>query len=184
MTILSKYKWFFIIVGVVVVAEIIWVFKTLGGNVPVTVNVPVVTQNAFIILTTPKTTFKVGEKIPVSINIDSGKATDGSDIIITYDPNLIIVNAPTEVGKIYEDYPLNTFDNKVGKISVSGITSAITGKVAKGLFGTVTFEAKAPGKAKISVDFTKNSTIDSNIIENKTSKDLLGRVGNVEVEIK
>lgn len=187
MTILSKYKWLFIIVGVVVVAEIIWAVKSLGGNtqlpgVIATQNI-VNTQNASIILTVPKHTFKVGEKIPVVINIDSITATDGTDVILNYDPNLLIATTPVAVGAIYEDYPFNSVDKKTGKISISGISNVVGGKIAQGIFGTATFEAKVLGKTTISVDFTKGSTIDSNIIESKTAKDLLGKVGNVEVEI-
>ena len=188
MIILSKYKWVLIIVGVVLVVEIIWIFKFAGqsATLPVAANPENISDQpmASIILSVPKTTFQVGEKIPVSINIDSIKATDGTDLVLIYDPSLVNAADSVAVGTIYSDYPLNASDNTAGKISVSGISSDPLGKVARGVFGTATFEAKAPGKVKIAVDFTKGSTIDSNIIETKTTKDLLGKVGNVEVEIK
>lgn len=200
MTILSKikaflfsgYRWIFTLLALALIVELIWALKTLGGNttvipsLPVLTNTPqeIVTQNGSITLSVSQTIFKVGDKIPVSINIDSIKATDGADVIINYDPKLLTVSKIAEVGKIYDDYPLNVFDNAAGKISISGISSNPSGAVAKGLFGTVILEAKAPGKTQISVDFVKNGTTDSNIIETKTSKELLGRVGNVEVEIK
>ncbi|MDO8570132.1 MAG: cohesin domain-containing protein [Candidatus Daviesbacteria bacterium] len=189
----SGYRWIFTLLAVAIIAELIWAFRTLGGNVsttlPIAITNPAVStsttvQNGSITLTAPKASFSVGEKIPVSINIDSIKATDGADIIISYDPKLLTVSGPVEVEKMYDDYPLNVFDNATGKISVSGISSNPNGKVAKGVLGTVILEAKAPGKTQISVDFIKDSTTDSNIIETKTSKELLGKVGNLEVEIK
>lgn len=190
MIILSKYKLIFIVIGIAVIIEIIWAVKSLRENVPVTaVNNSQTISNynflpASIILSAPKTTFKVGEKIPVSINLDSVKATDGTDVVLNFNPNLLVASKSAEVGKIYDDYPLNITDNVLGKISISGISSAAAGKVAQGIFGTVIFTAKAPGKANISVDFTKESTTDSNVIETKSAKDLLGKVQNVEVEIK
>lgn len=188
MTILSKYKWIFIIIGIVVAVEIIWAVKSLNKNIPLPVvaDPPKVAsiQNASIILTVPKTTYKVGEKIPVSINIDSTKATDGTDVILTYNPSLLKVTVPVAVGTIYDDYPLNSVDEKTGKVSISGISSTPDGKIVQGVFGTATFIAKALGKTIISVDFTKGSTTDSNVTETKSAKDLLGKVGNVEVEIK
>ncbi len=190
MTILSKYKLIFIILGIAVVVEIIWAVKTLRGNVPV----PIVAstqsapkfnfQPASITLSAPKTTFKVGEKIPVSINLNSIKATDGTDVILNFNSNLLVASKSAEVGTIYDDYPLNNTDNVLGKVSISGISSAAAGKVAKGVFGTIIFTATAPGKAQVNIDFTKGSTIDSNVTETKTAKDLLGKVENLEVEIK
>lgn len=183
MKILSKYKWFLIIIGIAVAAEIVWASQSLKGNIGRVASVAP-PQVASITLSVPKTTFQVGEKIPVSININSVKATDGTDVILNYNPGLVAVSAPVTAGTIYNDYPLNTFDNTAGKISISGISSEPAGKVARGVLGTAVFEAKASGKAIISVDFTQGSTVDSNIIETKTAKDLLGKVGNVEVEIK
>lgn len=201
MTILSKikiflfsgYRWIFTLLAIAIIAELIWALKTLGGNtssipaLSALTNTPqaTVVQNGSITLSTPKSTvFAVGDKISVNINVDSVKATDGTDVILNYDPKLLTVTQNAEVGNIYNDYPLNVFDNATGKISLSGISSNPNGAIAKGLFGTIILEAKAPGKTTISVDFVKDSTTDSNIIETKTSKELLGKVGNLEVEIK
>lgn len=190
MTFLSKYKLIFIILGIAVVVEIIWAVKLLRGNVPLPVASSTQTVSnvnllpASISLSTPKTTIKVGEKIPVSINIDSVKATDGTDVILNFDPSLLVASKSANVGKIYDDYPLNVTDNTTGKFSISGISSAANGKIAQGVFGTLIFEAKSPGKAQISIDFTKGNTTDSNVTETKSAKDLLGTVGNLEVEIK
>ena len=70
-----------------------------------------------------------------------------------------------------------------GKITVAGITQAQGGVLANGLFGTVVFQAKAAGQAKISLDYTPGSTIDSNVTESETVEDVLDKVENLEINI-
>lgn len=143
---------------------------------------------AVIILSASKSEVKVGENFSVSINISSRQPSDGTDIILLYDPKLLSVDAgtsgkPVAVGSIYPEYPINN-DDKNGLIKVSGISSLSESSIASGLFGTVTFKANTAGKAVIRLDFTKGSTIDSNVIESESSNDILEAVQNVEVLIQ
>lgn len=143
---------------------------------------------AVIILSSSKSEVKVGENFSVSINISSRQPSDGTDIILLYDPKLLSVDAstsgkPVAVGSIYPEYPINS-DDKNGRIKVSGISSLSESSIASGLFGTVTFKANTAGKASIRLDFTKGSTIDSNVIESESSNDILEAVQNVEVLIQ
>lgn len=141
---------------------------------------------AVIILSASKPAVKVGESFAVSINISSRKPSDGTDIILLYDPNLLSVEStsgkPVSVGSIYPEYPINS-DDKKGRIVVSGISSSPEGIIASGLFGTVTFKAKTAGKTIIKLDFTKGSTTDSNVTESGTSSDILEAVQNADVLI-
>lgn len=133
---------------------------------------------------------KVGDKFSVSINIASQKPTDGADIILLYDPKLLSVvkngsdDPPVITGSLYSDYPLNSVDERSGKISVSGITSSAGGLTPKGTFGTVAFQAKSAGKAEIYLEFKLGSTVDTNVIESKTAKDILDEVSGLSLEIK
>lgn len=141
---------------------------------------------ALILLSASNNKVLTGETFSVSINISSRTASDGTDIIILYDPSLLSVESVSEkavsVGTIYQEYPINN-DDKNGKIVVSGISSQQEGNIASGLFGTIKFKALKKGTAKITLDFKKGSTTDSNVIETQSSSDILEAVQNTEVLI-
>ncbi|MBI4037396.1 hypothetical protein HY385_03155 [Candidatus Daviesbacteria bacterium] len=184
------------LVVVALVGEGIWAYQTLskksavsGGQTPVPSTTSSTKPKTTLLLQSSQNTIKIGDKLTVAVNIAADKATDGVDIIILYDPKLLTV-VPVEgtknammVGSIYSDYPINAVDGVKGKITVSGITTQVGGVVPRGTFGSITFTAKAAGQAKISLDFTKGSTVDSNVIETKTAKDLLEEIRNTEVNI-
>lgn len=179
----------FIVLGVVIAAEIIWAgwsfFKPIS-SVPQVAEQQAATvqpKPTTVTLTSDKTTLKVGESVTVAINLSSDKKTDGADLIITYDPKLLSVK-PVIVGTIYSDYPQNVVDDSLGRITVSGITGQRGGVLANGLFGSVEFSAKAPGVAKISLDFTSGATGDSNVTQSGTGKDILEKVNSLELKIQ
>ncbi len=183
----------FIVLGLVILAEVSWATWILMRPTPppVQITAPVVkVKPAIVSLVAPTNTIKVGEKVTVSINISSDKKTDGTDLLITYDPKLLSVETvggtkqPVIAGTIYNDYPLNSVDEKLGRITVSAITDTKGGVLADGLFGSVVFVGKAAGNAQISLDFTPSSTADSNVTESGTGRDVLEKVNNLEMEIQ
>lgn len=179
-------KYLLILVTVVLLVELFWAYKSLGpNNLQESVGIsagPNIASGAAISLSTPKATIKVGEEMAVSINISSQKLTDGTDLIIVYNPE-ILSGQPVKPGTIYNDFPLNAVDQEAGKITVSGITSVSGGVLANGLFGTVVFQAKKAGPAEVSLEYVPGSTTDSNVIESKTAKDLLNKVNSLKVNI-
>lgn len=190
-----------VIIGIIIavlVIEAIWAVRTLTSSknspAPTATNIQnkqteKVASRAVLSLQTPKTDLKVGEKVTVNINLTSTKPTDGTDIILMYNPKLLSVvtnnpnNSAVRVGSLYSDYPVNSVDEKTGRIIVSGIVTKQGGIKAEGLFGSIEFQAKLAGRTKVVFDFTKGSTIDSNVIENKTSQELLDQVDNIEFNI-
>ncbi len=185
-----------IILGVAVLAEAIWALTSLGifslGTKP-GISVPVKTavskKTASISLSSPKTNLKIGEQIKVDINIKSSAPTDGSDVILKFDPNVLSVASdsadkkPVSITALYQDYPQNSVDPSAGIIAVSGITSVKEGIVPNGAIGSIIFQAKKIGKAEVSIDFTPGKTTDSNIVETGTSNDLLSEVKNLTINI-
>lgn len=175
------------LLGVVIVVEVLWagwVLYQTNRQISQTVLPPATkAQPTQIELVTDKTSVKVGEKFTVTINMLSDKLTDGADLIINYDPQLMLAE-PVIVGTLYNEYPKNTIDVKEGKITVSGISTERAGIKPNGLFGSIVFTAKAPGSSAISLDFTPGSTVDTNVIEQGTGKDILEKVNNVEVKIQ
>ena len=185
----------FIILGVVILGELIWAGKALlKPNALVhspapAVSVPEVKEPTVIKLTSKVRQVKVGDKVAVLVNITSPKNTQGADIIIKFDPKILRAETigetkePVVLSGMYSEYPVNKLDLITGKITVSGISSATGGVLTNGLFGTVTFIAKAAGVSKISLDFTPGSTTDSNIIQSGDGRDALDSVENLEVNI-
>lgn len=185
-----------IITGIVFAAELVWAASVIQKNIspvkevvtqPVSVNQ---VSGAIISLETSQTDFKVGEKINVTVNIESKKATDGIDLVIKYNPKELTVvpvdvdtKAPFLAGTIYSDYPLNSVDEKKGIISVSGISSLPEGVIPDGVLGTLTFIASEAGKSAVALEFTPGNTTDTNVTETKTAKDILTSVKNLEVNI-
>lgn len=196
MNLLSKIKiiHLVIIVGLIILIQGFWAYKTIISSNPGSKQPQVTTklnQNKIlntISLVAAKNEFRVGEKIPVTVNIESTKKTAGTDLILRYDPNLLAIVAtadkiPVAVGTIYGDYPVNKVDEKAGLITVSGIANEPAGVIPKGTFGTIIFQAKAAGNAKIFLEFTKGKTNDTNLIESQTASDILEEVKNLELRI-
>lgn len=187
----------FVLIALVIVGEIAWVGWSIYSAVSSQTSVGTdarsasgLTENlATLTLKTNKTTFSIGEKIPIDILVSSVRNTDGTDIVIYYDPKLLSVDtvddtASVTSGLIYSDYPINRTDSQNNRVEFSGITVSQDGVRPNGVLGTVTFTAKASGKAKIWFDFTPGSTTDSNVVESKTAKDILSKVENLEINIK
>lgn len=184
-------KILFIILGIIVLAEVIWAASMLIKPTPapqpqVVTTLPIEEKETFASLTSAKNPIKVGESFDVAINISSSKITNGTDLIISFDPTKLTAEDPSSPiveGSVYNSYPVNNVDTKLGKITVSGISEG-DGVMADGLFGTVTFKAKVAGVTTISIDFTPGSTTDSNIIDTKSGEDVLQKVQNLEVNIQ
>ena len=195
MDILIKYKKVLIIVAIVlIVAEVAWAVYTLTRPVtkePATQPVsslqvqPVASGSVASIILQGPTQAKIGDIFQVNIQLKANSLTDGTDLIIKFDPSILEVVQTNKkaitVGKIYQDYPVNVVDDK-GLIVVSGVTLN-KGLIDQGLFGTISFKAKGAGMAKISVDYTEKATTDSNVTESSTGTDILKSVINLELKI-
>lgn len=181
-------------IGIVVLVEIVWVtwvfFKPKAVEesfLNSSAAVSEIASKSTLTLTSSQSSIKVGEVFAVRVMVDSPYPTDGTDVIIKYDPNFLEVtdkNTPLKAGLLYEDYPSNTVLEDTGQIIASGITGKMGGIIPKGEFGSISFLAKTLGKTKIELDFIKGSTKDSNIIKANTAEDVLDRVENLEIVIK
>lgn len=168
----------------VIVLELIWAGWTFIKPTQTSQN-RIAQSKTTISLVSPITSLKVGAKTTVSINISSVKKVDGVDLIINYDPKVLTVeannNQPVAVGTIFSDYPQNTQDPALGRITVSGISSATGGVLANGLFGSIVFRAVAPGTSQISIDYAPGSTTKSNVAQG--GKNILDGVTNLQLNV-
>lgn len=176
----------FIVFGVIIALEVIWAgWSLLKPTIPSSVPADVTKtspQKVSITLSSAKAEYKLGEQFEVDINIYSPKYVDGADLIITYDPKMLTAQ-PATPGTIFSDYPQNTVDASLGRISISGITKQTGGVVPNGEFGKLTFVAKAAGTTKIAFDFTPGQTVETNVVESATDKDILESVNQLELTI-
>lgn len=182
-------KIIFAILGIIILAEVVYAVRAL--STPVSPPAPVkkvttVVSSGKISLNTPKKIYAVGEVIPVSVTIDSGgHSLNGADLIVHFDPKVLEASTGALIaGSIFDEYPLLSVDAKKGLLSVSGVDSLRPGFKGIGKFIFVNFRAKAKGAAFLTIDFTKGSTSDSNLVDKGTSKDILEKVDNLDVNIQ
>ncbi|MFH0937270.1 MAG: cohesin domain-containing protein [Candidatus Daviesbacteria bacterium] len=129
-------------------------------------------------------TFNKGCSVSVDILLDTGgTATDGTDVILNYDPTRFSVQKIIS-GTIYADYPGNSFDAQNGRITVSGLSSVSTAFTGQGTLATIdlmVLDAAPTGATQITFDFDTNDrakTTDSNVVERTTVVDVLNEVTN------
>lgn len=183
-----KAKYLLYVLVAVVVIEILWAAKTLLSPIPVkkAAEVPVITD-ATLSLISSKKDFKQGEILLVNINLQTGgHKTIGTDIVLKYNPKVLETSQTAFIrGTVYPDYPLIKVDNEKGLINISGVVTSKDGSFeGTGLFGQVAFKAKSVGLATVQLEFIKDASNDSNVIETGTPKDILGKVNNLEVNVR
>lgn len=184
-------KIIFVILGVVILIEIIYAVRVLtspaASTPPTGANQTGIQPSAGkISLTAPKSDYAVGETISVAVIIDTGGRTiNGVDLIVRFDPKILEISSGGLIkGKILDEYPGMSQDAKAGLISISGISNS-NGFSGSGQFATINLQAKVSGKTSLTVDFQgRDFTIDSNLVETATSRDILEVVSNLELNIR
>ncbi len=173
------------LVVVIVVIEVFIGIKKISASLPPIEKIQPITEGK-IVLSSSKSTYRVGEPVKVSVKVvTGGRSTDGTDLILKYDPSLLEASTSSIVkGTIYKDYVLADIDTKQGVVRISGVTPPNTeGFVGIGEFATVNFIPKKEGQVRLAVDYLKDSTTDSNILETITAKDILTEVINLDLSI-
>lgn len=190
----SMVKVSFVVLILVIVAELVWAaWFVLNPNTKeifsprtnLATGQPSVAA-AKLILNTDNVNPKVGDNLVVNINLTSnGRETQGSDLSIMYDIKALSLanNASSFTkGVVYSEYLGRSVDGLKGNFRISGISGP--SQFAKdGLIGSLNFKVLSPGSTTISVDFKPSSSIDSNVIDAKLSKDILSTVENLTINI-
>lgn len=179
----------FIIFALVIVFELLLGAKKLFTPIKVVRKVVPFSSlsEGSINLTANKSSFKVGEKVPVLVKISTGNhLTAGVDLVLKYNPAILEASpSPVISGNTFDDYPALTIDAKAGILRASGLVApAKSGFNGSGDFGTINFTAKSSGMTEVSLDFSKDATGDSNMMESITNKDILGKTGSVKINIQ
>ncbi len=184
-------KIIFIVFAAVIAFELLMGAKTLFTPIKVVKKTPVAVvvsvSEGSIDLTAEKSAYKIGEIVPVLIKVSTGNhLISGVDLVLKYDPSMLEASGSSLMkGSVFDEYPQINIDSKNGILRSSGLISpAKSGFRGSGDFGKINFSAKAPGVAIISLEFTPNATNESNMVELETIKNILGKVGNVKINIQ
>jgi hypothetical protein len=133
----------------------------------------------------PKTTFKKGETIALTIDIDTdNKSTTAADMVLQYDPVFlkpVKVTSPFEKGTAYEKLVFNALDPKLGIATTSAISEVNKNFSGEGSLVSISFTALKAGSSEVIVKYSPNATTDSNIVSE--GKDILAKVENLKLEI-
>lgn len=127
---------------------------------------------------------KVGDSFNLDIILTApGRKLDGADTILKYDPSLVEVT-DIKPGEFFTNYPRKTIDQVKGEVRVTGFSPKDS--KANGdnfIFFTLEVKALKKGTAKFDFGFEKYKTNLSTVVENKTSRNLLGKVTGSTVSI-
>ena len=158
------------------------------------------TLNAYVVLLPVGGVARfVGDIAYADIIVDTGDyATDGTDVIVSYDPSIlevqdenpakegIQVKEGTSQGMMYSSYPTNYVDTTLGKIYLRGTTDTGASPVQTrwGDFGSIRFRTLCGIEAtNVSIEFTPQFSVDTNVAANVNHRDVLVAVQGVDYEI-
>jgi hypothetical protein len=154
------------------------------GTIVQTTRVPEDSDNGVIRILPVRTHMKVGDQSTFSIQFEaSGHQLDGADVSLSFDPSYLDV-IDLIPGAYFSQYPRKTIDNVAGTIKVTAFTSTIMEKMASpSELCTIIVKARKAGNTQIMLEFVKGKTTKSNLVEHKTSKNILGMVEHATVII-
>lgn len=133
----------------------------------------------------PQSTVRVGQNFEVKAMLITGRPSSGADLVLKYDPNALEASSSAvSSGKIFADYPLSLVDQKNGVIRVSGVSQKGDYFNGTGLFAIIRFTAKRSGETKLSLEFKKGETKDSNVLDSQTVTDTLENVQDLNLVIQ
>lgn len=154
----------------------------LSFNLLIFLSFPSVVSAASLTFDPPNGTFNRGCPVSIKIDLDTqGAQTDGTDAIFTYPANIFTTSVSQILPNtsVYPDFPGNSVDTSIGRVTISGLASASSPFVGKGALSTVNFTVvndATLGPATFKFDFDPNDktkTTDSNVVEHGTVVDLL-----------
>jgi len=124
----------------------------------------------------------VGKDIKAKVVFDSPQeAVAGADVILTFDPKLISIVNISESKEIFSQIIVNTQKQKEGKITITAYqpTKILS---QKQVLAYLTVRVLQNQPATLTVEFLGPDVVtDSNLISQKTQKDLLGKVQSLNL---
>jgi hypothetical protein len=167
---------------------------TQQGQSRVTTYADVPVGAARLFATPKEKAVKVGDQFSVDLMLSTGSdSTSGVDAVVRYDADLLeIVDADSAAtgiqiapGALFDFTPLNEVIQATGSINFSASQQPTNNAVTTtdGKLATVTFKAKAAGKATLRYTFTPGDLSDSNVIKPTDGRDLLNVVEEATINV-
>lgn len=183
-------KIIFLVLGIAILIEAIYAIKVLTAPLPAppsskATTTPQLTGGSMS-LSANQNDLKVGDTVSVAVLFNTGgHMLDGADLIVSFDPKILEVSTGGLIkGKSFDEYPLLSADKNKGLISISGVSTIKKGFEGTGVLANIVFKAKAKGQTNLTINFEKNSTSDSNLVEAGTAKDILEKVFNLGLNVQ
>ncbi|MBI4067127.1 hypothetical protein HY407_01990 [Candidatus Gottesmanbacteria bacterium] len=130
---------------------------------------------------------KLGQSATLDIMlVASSYSLDGVDAVLSFDPAYIeVVGGKASFGDAFPSYLKNVVDKDKSRIYITGVTfepqpTPLAGEI---LFATLQLKAKQVGQTTISFLVSPTGKDLSNIIQNSTSNNILGNVGEATINI-
>lgn len=119
-------------------------------------------------LTVPNNSSRV---LNIMINTDDAEV-DGVDLVLKYDPeflNIVEINN----GDFFPSYPLKDYNFADNRIMVTGLSDFGSPESGYGTFCSIVISTKQVGSTILEILAEPNTAIDSNIVDSRTSEDIL-----------
>lgn len=129
---------------------------------------------------------KQGDQFTVKVFVDTqGRLVNGIDAIAVYDPKVLeVVDQPTS-GDLFTSLLVNTVDPTRGQIILTGsrLSKQSQPLAGTGTLANISFVAKTSGTTNITILFDPTTTTTSNVVEAKTSNNILTDVNGATIQI-
>lgn len=144
-----------------------------------------VEKSATIRLISSKIKFNVGENVVVDVVVEGNSRVVGVDLSLNYDPKVLSLEpSGFSRGSLFSEYLGAVVDKQKGMFTVSGVSDPGVNLDGGKKFGTLTFKALGKGNAMLNIEFKEDVTTDSNVIDGRSSRDILGNVGNLKISVR
>lgn len=195
----KKTRFFFIFLGVAILAEVVWAVFHLTDPLKFFRNrstpppfLPAAKKGISLLLDPPLGEFTQGVLVEIGVVLDSrGSPVLGVDAILRFDPNFWeIIDGDPEAkgvqivpGTIFSRHLGNKVNLSQGRITFSGLAEIDQPFFGRGILAKIQLVSKKKGTTKIFFEHQSGATDDSNVAGGG-SKDLLDKAVGGEYIIK
>lgn len=188
-----------VVLAILLVLESLWAISFIKGTTKTTTSKTTTPEKpkqkiASITLDPANSETKVGQELTVKINVDTNnREVNGVDAVIKYDPQFLeVVDSENQTpsiqvqnGGLFDTLLINDVNPVEGTINITASRISPDQKPVsgKGTLALVTFIAKQEGATRLVTVFDYTKTNTSNVMEAKTSNNILTTVSDASVKI-
>lgn len=189
-----------IVLAIFLVLESLWAISFIKGTAKTTPTSKTTTPEkpkqkiASITLDPASTETKIGQQFIVKVNVDTNNRTvNGVDAVIDYDPEFLEVvdqddqtpGVQAKAGDLFDKLLVNDVNPVDGMINLTASIISPDAKPVsgKGTLASITFVPKQEGATRLVTVFDYTKTNTSNVMEAKTSKNILTNVSDATIKI-